>query len=197
MKQPLLFLLAIKHPQSANNWRRVEDLFSTTLHSLVGQTLEEFKIVVVCNQKPRSPVADDRVHFHIVDFPPVKKVNGYLDHDDKFLDKGSKYLSGLLYSARFKPAQVFICDSDDWVNRRLAETILRTPSRPVSYVDKGYFVNLKRKEFKKRRGLLRYCGSTFSYNYDYLMQVAALSKKVGPDSTQSQLAEATTPFFLR
>jgi hypothetical protein len=191
-----IFLTAIKHPKTANSYATVEKLLDNTLHSIVGQTEQEFRVVVVCNQLPEVTVKDSRIHFHVVDFPPVSKENGKLNVEQKFTDKGSKYFSGLLYAKQFSPTYVYILDSDDWVNHKLIETVTHQPKYPVWYVNKGYIVNMENKEFKTRSGLVRYCGSTFVYDYDFLLEEANITADIDENSTQQQLIAGTSHFFV-
>ncbi|NCP63915.1 MAG: hypothetical protein GW763_04845 [Paraglaciecola sp.] len=191
-----VFLLALKHPDTANDYATVERLLSTTLHSLLGQTSEHFKIVVVCNRVPDIEPKDPRIHFHHVAFPPVSKVNGKLHPVEKFTDKGSKYLSGLLFAKQFNPSYVYIVDSDDWVNVDIVKFFEQCKPAPVWYVDAGCFVNLETNEYKKRAGLLRYCGSTFVYDYHFLMKVADIKNNIDAASTQQALIAATSEFFV-
>ncbi|MEP7702669.1 glycosyltransferase family A protein [Paraglaciecola sp. 25GB23A] len=191
-----IFLLALKHPDTANDYQNVERLLSNTLHSVVGQTVEDFRVVVVCNRLPQVSIQDDRIHFHVVHFPAVAKENGKLNVEQKFTDKGSKYLSGLLYAKQFNPIYVYILDSDDWVNTNFIAFLNSAPAHPIWYVDKGYFVNLDKKEYKKRSGLVRYCGSTFVYDYQFLMSEANIHQNISSESTQKELIDATSHFFV-
>jgi hypothetical protein len=191
-----IFLLALKHPDTANDYKNVERLLNTTLHSIIGQTHQEFKVIVVCNQLPSVEVKDERIHYHLVNFPAVTKQNGKLNVEQKFTDKGSKYLSGLLYAKQFNPSYVYILDSDDWVNHNLVKFLTTAPTHPIWYVDRGYFVNLDKKEYKKRGGLVRYCGSTFVYDYQFLMAEANIQQPVDIESTQTELITASSHFFV-
>ncbi len=191
-----LFLTALKHPETANDMRKVESLLEVTLNSLLSQTHEDFLIVVVCNEKPAITCTDPRVNFHVVDYPPVSKVNGKLVNSEKFRDKGTKYMSGLLYAKKFSPDYVFIVDSDDWVNTQLISTLKSLPHFPVWYVNEGAFVNFNTKEYKKRAGLIRYCGSTLIYDYDFLMEEANITEDVDERSSQDELVSASSEFFV-
>jgi hypothetical protein len=191
-----IFLLALKHPDTANDYKNVERLLNTTLHSIIGQTEKDFRIVVVCNRLPVVDVQDERIHYHEVNFPAVSKENGKLNVEQKFTDKGSKYLSGLLFAKQFNPSYVHILDSDDWVNHNLVAFLTTAPSFPIWYANKGYFVNLDKKEYKKRGGLVRYCGSTFIYDYQFLMSEANIQQSIDSSSTQSELIEASSHFFV-
>ncbi|WP_020408717.1 glycosyltransferase family A protein [Hahella ganghwensis] len=191
-----VFLLSLKHPETANNYQRVEELLELTLRSICGQSCAEFRVVVVCNKVPQINFSDDRVHFHVVDYPAVSKSGGKLDKEEKFTDKGTKYMSGLLFAKQFAPKYVYIFDSDDWVNRNLVSYMKSAPDYPLWCVDKGYFVNFESKEYKKRSGLLRYCGSTFIYDYNFLMREANVQGAIDEKSSQKELIEATSHHFI-
>lgn len=193
----VVFLTSLRHPDNANNFAKVEELLSVTLHSLSKQTNDEFKVIVVCNALPNVDINDDRIHFHVVDFPaPSQKKASALDAEPKFKDKGTKYMSGLLYARQFSPDYVYIVDSDDWFNVNIVSTLKNEKKEPIWYIDKGYFVNYGLKEYKRKSGLSRYCGSTFIYDFDMLMKQANIQIEIDEHSDQNKLIEATSEFFL-
>jgi hypothetical protein len=192
-----VFLTAIRHPANANDMAQVERLLSITLQSICGQTDGNFKVVVVCNVKPNLVFEDNRVHYHLVDFPaPSLQKSSSLEPAPKFKDKGTKYMSGMLYARKFNPDYLYIIDSDDWVNKNLVKTLSSNPKYPVWYVDKGCMVNFSKKEFKRIRGLSRYCGSTFLYDFKYLIEYADVKNDIDEFSNQDALIEGTSEFFI-
>lgn len=193
----LVFLTSIRHPDNANDFAKVERLLTVTLTSICGQTNTDFQVVVVCNRLPTVAIDDPRIHFHVVDFPaPSQQKASALEAAPKFKDKGTKYMSGLLYAKRFNPDYVYIIDSDDWVNRELVQCLEGLPRYPVWYVDKGYVVDHGKKDFRKISGLSRYCGSTFVYDYKYLMEHAEIKGEIDEHSSQEALIEGTSEYFI-
>ena len=195
----VVFLISLRHKDSAKDFTTVEYFLSLTLQSICGQTDGNFKVIVVCNEKPNVAFHDERVHFHVVNFPAPLNTAPAESKEvvaPKFVDKGTKYMSGLLYAKQFSPSHVFILDSDDWVNINLVKYLHSQPKQPVWYVNKGYFVNFPSKEYKRRSGLCRYCGSTFIYDYDFLMKQANLAKPVTENSSQEELIAASSEFFV-
>jgi hypothetical protein len=193
----LVFLISLRHPDNANDFTQVEKLLSITLNSICGQTNNDFRIVVVCNKLPNIEFKDDRIFYHVVDFPvPSKLKASELEAEPKFKDKGTKYMAGLLYSRRFEPKYVYIVDSDDWVNVNLISFLEKKPTYPIWCVSKGFIVNYPSKEYKSISGLSRYCGSTFIYDFKYLMDHANISSTISESSSQEQLIEGTSEFFV-
>ncbi|MBW8191623.1 glycosyltransferase family 2 protein [Neiella marina] len=192
-----VFLTSIRHPDNANDFAKVERLLTVTLTSICGQTNPDFQVVVVCNSLPKVAIEDPRIHFHVVDFPvPSKQKASALEAAPKFKDKGTKYMSGLLYAKRFNPDYVYIIDSDDWVNKELVHCLASQPKYPVWYVDKGYVVDHGKKDYRKISGLSRYCGSTFVYDYTYLMDHADIKGEINEHSSQEGLIEGTSEYFI-
>lgn len=193
----LVFLISLRHPDNANDFTQVEKLLSITLNSICGQTSKDFRVVVVCNALPNIEFKDDRIFYHVVDFPvPSKLKASELEAEPKFKDKGTKYMAGLLYSRRFNPEYVYIVDSDDWVNINLVSFLQKEPTYPIWCVSKGFMVNYPVKEYKRVSGLSRYCGSTFIYDFDYLMEHANITNDITESSSQEQLIKGTSEFFI-
>lgn len=192
-----VFVISLRHPKNANNFAHVEKLLSITLQSICGQTDPNFKVIVVCNEKPNVSFQDERIHYHVVAFDaPSDKKAAALENQPKFLDKGTKYLAGLLYAEKFDPKYVCIFDADDWLNKNFVKEINQAPDYPVWYVNKGYMVNYQTKEYKNISGFNRYCGSSFVYDYQYLMSVAELKAPLTQDSTQDEMVAATSDFYI-
>ena len=192
-----VFLTSLRHPANANDFSKVEKLLSITLQSICGQTDEEFKVVVVCNELPSVEFKDPRVHYHVVDFPaPSQDKSANLTASPKFKDKGTKYMSGILYARQFNPEYLYIVDSDDWVHRDVVKVINSAQKYPVWYVNNGYIVNYPTKEYKRISGLSRYCGSTFVYDFNYLLDCAQIKGEINEMSSQDELIKQTSEFFI-
>lgn len=193
----VVFLTSIRHPQNSNNFEKVEDLFETTLHSVFSQRDPNFKFVVVCNQIPNVKFNDPKLVYHVVDFPPQsperKTPTGMSAH---YYDKGTKLMSGLLFSLKFYPDYIFIIDADDWVNIRVVEYLHTRPKYPVWYVDGGYLANYKLKRMKRKHGMNRFCGSTFAYEPSFLIKMANIAFHIDETSAQEQLIAATSENFI-
>lgn len=192
-----VFVISLRHYANANNFEKVEQLLTYTLQSLCGQSYRDFKIVVVCNKQPNVTYQDERIVYHIVDFaPPSDKKASALESKPKFKDKGTKYLSGLLLAKKWNPKYVFIFDADDWLNKDVLKAIDAGSDYPIWYVNQGYMVSYPNKDFRKISGFNRYCGSSYVYDYQFLMSQANFSADVDESSSQDALIAATSEFFV-
>jgi hypothetical protein len=65
-------------------------------------------------------------------------------------------------------------DADDWIHRDVVEHVMAHRSDRCFYVDKGYLLDFSRRLVTRKRGLLRYCGSTFIFDFSDLLALAGL-----------------------
>jgi hypothetical protein len=170
----VLFILAVGNKHAYKDYDTVEKHLQLTLTSLQQQTSNAYKVVVVCNEIPSFDLDGTMAEYHLVDFlPPLKdkiQIKSYESQDYNLfkIDKGCRLCSGLIYAQKYKPAHVFFLDCDDWVNVNLAQYLNTHLTTDLVCADKGIFVDYKSKTYKKRRGLVRYCGSTIAYKNTFL-----------------------------
>lgn len=158
----ITFITSLRHPETANNYIRVEQLFELCARSVCSQTHNDIRFIVVCNQTPNIGFKDQRIQYAEVDFPIPRKLEeqpGPTSH--KKLDKGLKILMGTWLSLESSPRYVFIVDADDWLDRRVAAYVDEHDEQQGGFVvDRSYMVNLKKMTYKRRRGGASNFGST-------------------------------------
>jgi hypothetical protein len=198
----ILFLTPIGHPDTSKNYSKVMELLQLTTNSISNQSDRDFKFVIVCNEVPNIKHDDPNVIYHIVDFEPPKFdrnmpiTQANKDYRVFMRDKGTRLLSGLLHSLQYEPDYVFLLDCDDWININVTQFLNSQNEFPVWFVDKGYVLNYKTKKYKRKSGMIRYCGSTLAYKTDFLMKLADLKLKVDGSTDQATLLESTSSMFI-
>lgn len=193
----VVFITTVRHPENAKNFSQIEKLLSLTARSICAQTNQNFKFVIVCNEKPKLDIEHPNIVFHTVDFdPPGKGKASELKMKDFSKDKGSKLLSGILFSHQFNPEYIYVTDADDWLNINIVDCIAKGTGQDVWYSNKGCFVNYGAKSFKTKYGLIRYCGSGFAYKYSFLLELLQIAEGVNEYSSQEQLVNAISEEVL-
>jgi hypothetical protein len=193
----VIFLTSIRHPDSANNFAKVESLFEMSLRSVCAQTDANFRVVVVANAMPRINFSDSRVTYQIVDYPPPDPQRSSVDAIRVLLrDKGTKLIAGMLAARRFKPDYFAIFDADDMVSRRIAQFVNANASDAGWYVNSGYVVNSQMWTTQRKSGLFRYCGSTLVPNASQLLRLARIDESVSTDISQEQIVSLSSPQFV-
>lgn len=193
----VIFITSIRHPDTAVNLSKLEELHDIMLSSVCSQSDPDFKVIVVCNQIPKVKICDARIIFHLVDFAPPSPIEGTGKTVNMyFRDKGARLMCGLLLSRRFNPDYIFVIDCDDWFNSNIVKFLHSTPRYSVWYSDGGYFANFRSKTVKRKHGMIRYCGSTFAYEASFLMELAQLKAEVDENSSKDELLSASSELFI-
>lgn len=131
----LVFIIPLKHPEcsSTNSWQRYSQLFARCVKSVVSQTSPDFRVIVVCNQKPQIEFEHPYLNYIEVNFPPPQdKV------ELKMIDKKAKVRVGLYYAQEFNPSHTMSVDSDDCLSNRLAEYVSRNSDGDGWVINQGY-----------------------------------------------------------
>ncbi|MBD2253164.1 glycosyltransferase family A protein [Nostoc parmelioides] len=129
----LVFVIPLKSQQVAKSWKNVSQLFERCLRSICEQTDTNFRVVVVCHEKPDIKFNHPHVNYVEVDFPiPDRNIL------QQRQDKGKKIIKGLMYARHFSPTHVMIVDADDCLSGRIAEFTNQHPNVNGWYLNKGY-----------------------------------------------------------
>jgi hypothetical protein len=145
----LVFIIPLKSAQISRSWTLSNRLFERCLRSICRQTSPNFRVVVVCNEKPQIDFTHPNVHYIEVDFPPPmpdpeeERTGGYeygysQDIARKNADKARRIRSALDYATRYEPTHFMVVDADDCVSSRLAELVSRHPKSDGWFFRKGY-----------------------------------------------------------
>ncbi|QLE58536.1 glycosyltransferase family 2 protein [Nostoc sp. TCL26-01] len=129
----LVFVIPLKSQQVSKDWDNVCQLFDRCLRSICQQTDANFRVVVVCHEKPDIQFTHPQVDYVQVDFPTPNQ-----DYRDKMRDRGKKVIVGVIYAQRFSAHHMMIVDADDCLNRRVAEFTNQHPDVNGWVFQKGY-----------------------------------------------------------
>lgn len=156
----LAFVIPLKSQSVAKSWDMTCKLFERTLRSACNQTSPNFRVIVVCNEKPMITFEHLHVDYIQVDFVPPEKEKHPIARG--LTDKGRKVLKGLFYAKRFSPAYTMIVDSDDCVSNQLAkfvENFVENNNCNGWYFNSGFkyregedFLYIKRRNFYRMSG---------------------------------------------
>jgi hypothetical protein len=162
----LVFVIPLKSPQVSKSWERVCQLVERTARSVCQQTSPQFRVVIVCNEKPKIKFAHPHLSYLEVDFPTPKEENPIAKG---LTDKGRKVLAGLIYARQFEPTHAMSVDADDCVSRRLAEFVSKNPAANGWFINKGYkYQENSRFIYYKWQNFYRMSGTANIIRYDLL-----------------------------
>jgi hypothetical protein len=135
----IVFLIPLKSKQVSQDWKHVSTLFERCVRSIVNQTSENFRVVIVCHERPEIQITHPSIHYVEVDFPPPKLDSEYaISFGLMEKDKNQKMWLGLNYADRLNPSHVMFVDADDCVSCRIADFVSHNPDNDGWFIDSGY-----------------------------------------------------------
>ena len=137
----LLFVIPLKSKRVSKDWTLASKLFENCLYSVCNQIDPDFKIVVICHEKPNlRRTYDNSVEFVEVDFVPPTKGT----HKEMMNDKWRKLAVGMVRASKIKPDFVMFTDADDLVSRKLSQYANAHKKNNGWMFKKGYIWHYKR-----------------------------------------------------
>jgi len=138
------------------------------LNSICNQNNKDFRIVVVCNKilplKEGSKNILKFVEFIKVDFPPVSQIG----MKGIRVDRGVKYVVGLVASKKHKPDYIMFCDADDYIGNDIAEYCNTHLRENGWFINKGYV--FLRNKYSNLDNFNLYCGTSNIFHFDLMMK---------------------------
>lgn len=143
----LSIITCIRHPETAKDFGRINELLQKTINSLHNQTNKNFELFIVCNQGSEFNLNtyDIKTNMVYVDFPPTEQIvvvdeQSQLDKWNAVRkDKGTKCLAGLNEALKNKPEFIMFVDGDDYLHKGLVEHIAQNKQDYDGFIiDKGF-----------------------------------------------------------
>jgi len=157
----LVFIIPVKSKKVAKSWTELSKLFDRCLRSVCNQTSQNFKVIVVCNEKPITSFEHPNVEYLLVDFPPPGA-----DYAAKGDDRAKRVFVGLFALKDLQPSHVMSVDSDDCVSKHIAEFVNQNPDKNGWFVEQGYeYDEGSSKILVRKEGIYRICGTCNIINY--------------------------------
>lgn len=153
----IAFGISLKSKRSSLDWEKVQDNLAKTLKSILGNTDQNFRILVAGHETPEiEDLKHERVTWLPVGFPPPTDSSKFSKDKLKKRRVIGAYLRKLGYSGYFMPL-----DADDWIHYRFVEYIRSLPIRDVFILNTGFIVNIERKEaWIREHEFYKGCGSS-------------------------------------
>jgi hypothetical protein len=151
----LVFVVALQSPQASKDWPRVSRLWERTLRSICAQTCPDFRVFLVCNERPDIAFTHPSLTIIEEDFP-LPEPNTPSRMGDKWL----KIKRGLAAAREFAPAHVMIMDADDCVHRDLAALSAESPDAQGWAFEVGYMHDEGSRWLHRLKNFDDYCGTS-------------------------------------
>lgn len=142
-KSMMTFIIPVKSAQVSGSWSEFSKLFERTIKSVTNQTVQDFKVVVVCHEKPEIDFEHPNVEYIYVDFQvPQLKTAPKEKHDGmKEEDKSNKILAGIEYAKKYKSDYLMVVDADDCISNKIVAFVSKNSANNSVgwYLNEGYY----------------------------------------------------------
>jgi hypothetical protein len=150
-----VFIIPLKSSKVSKSWERTSYLLERTLRSICGQTCNDYRIIIVCNEKPITQFDSPFVEYIQADLPPPKN-----DWWEKDFDKAKKLMIGAEFSKQYDPSYLMVVDSDDLVSNKIVAFVKNEPDQAGWFLNQGYIHEFNsRTLYYLRKDFGKYCGS--------------------------------------
>lgn len=180
----LVFIIPLRSAKVAKSWDTVSKLLERTLRSVCRQTVDEFRVIVVCHELPILQQDYPKVEYVSVDLP----IPDADDLESKETDKYRKLWVGLQHARKFDSSHIMFVDSDDCVSQNIAAFVKHHANCDGWYVWSGYeYVEGRSSVQFRKQSFEQYCGSC------NIVRTDLLQAYVG----DTQLSDINDSRFLR
>ena len=154
----ILYSISLKSKQVSKDWDYTCNLLKRTVRSIYNQTNQDFKVAIICHEKPDLPSYPGLI-YHQVDFLPPKQ--SFLEMTQ---DRDAKELIGRKIGKDLNSDYVMVVDSDDCISAKVSEFINERSQQSESpdgfYADQGYIYYESSNTIVSKSELYKSCGST-------------------------------------
>ena len=152
----LNFIIPLKSRAVSKDWEIVQRLCQRSVRSVLQQTLDKFRLILVCTDRLDIDLSHPAITVVREDFPiPDSRPESRMD------DKGLKVRRGLVEAGKSGAAHVMIVDADDCIHRQLAEWVHKHDIRQSWTIDQGYWYEEGSPIIRLIKDFDRICGTSF------------------------------------
>lgn len=151
----LVFVVPLQSPESAKDWPHLSRVVVRALRSLCSQTCADFRVILVCNQRPIGYFKHPNLTLIEEPFPFPGA-----DRTKRMIDKFRKLQRALIEARTYMPGYIMFCDADDCVSRRLAAWCREHPEENGWYFSTGYVYDEGTRFAFRRHNFHLLCGTS-------------------------------------
>lgn len=161
----IVFSITLRSKLVAKEWSYTCRLLERTLSSIYNQADSNFKVILVCHERPELQSDYPDLIYHQVDFPAPQRV-----YSEMVLDRNVKELIGRRMAKSMNAEFIMNIDADDCISKNISKYLNQKNDEPIAdilFVDKGYIYYEKLNKFIARSGFYRFCGSALAVRSEY------------------------------
>lgn len=169
----LVFIVPVKSSQlSRISWEISSQILERCIKSICNQTSSDFRVLIVHHEKPIIKLESPNIDYIQVDFP----IPTWAEPSSPYRDKGRKLWIGLNYARKLDASYVMCVDSDDCLNRNLAQFANQNSNQNGWYIANGYeYPDGSKKVYHRKNKFHLKCGTSHIIRWDLLLPFTNLT----------------------
>lgn len=180
----LIFIIPVKSKLTSNSWPKVSALFERTLRSVCNQTSPNFRVIVVCHERPHTNFEHESVEYVEADFSPPD-LEDLVDNPvesirRKRVDHKRKLWLGSVHAESLKPSHVMFVDADDCISCKLTSHVDGDLGNSGWYIEQGFEYPDNGQVIYPKSKFCMKSGTSTIIRYDLLSSLLAIQ----PDSIE-------------
>lgn len=156
----ITFGIPFRSKASSSDWEQTIKIFQRTMHSVFGQTDEEFQVILACHDIPPFDEREDKRLKILVSPTKIPK-----NKEEMMMDKGFKM--GMI-ATEFRNrggGYLMMVDSDDLISNQIATYVKKHPNENGFVSQFGYVYREGDEFVKKTPHMYHICGSCSIVHY--------------------------------
>jgi hypothetical protein len=152
----LNFVIPLKSRAVSANWELAQRLCERTVRSILQQTSDQFRLFLVCTDRPEIDLNHPSITVIQEEFPiPDERP------ESRMFDKGLKVRRGLVAAGAFGDGHVMMVDADDCIHRKIVEWVVSHDPGQSWVVDYGYYYSQGHRLVRLLKRFDQFCGTSF------------------------------------
>lgn len=165
-------IIPLKSSQVSSNWQSVCNSLASTVFSIIKQTNNSYKVIIVGHEKPsfiddlvQNAFSEMQFNFHsIKEISPPKKAQGAreIPQEEYTKDKNMKIAKGIQLLKKIDEtiSHWFVLDADDLIHKDFIKICDSSNIQAGAIINQGYLYYANSQRVVDCSELSLYCGST-------------------------------------
>jgi len=154
-----IFIMTLASPEwKPGRWDKVSEICNNTIRSILNQTSDSFRLILVCNKPPLHLPPSDKIIVTQTTLPCPTDYNGVIN------DIFQKIKIGMTVARDYGPAFIMRIDADDFVSHDLVAFTEKHPKDNGWYIKWGYCYDYYNQKMYHQPNLHLNCGTAHIVN---------------------------------
>jgi hypothetical protein len=162
-----VFIVPLRSPETCADWGKVSSLCNETLNSILQQSSDEYKVILVCNLPPLDFISNKHITVVQESFAIPKSWEGGISDIYQKVKRGMVEAKKLQMVKPDSSTFVMRVDADDLVSNRIVSFAEKSPDPDGWYFSTGYIYEIGEKYMFLRPKFTAVSGTSNIFKCNY------------------------------